>query len=118
MSAGYFGGSRPDNRRLSNIEAGQGNGNSFQDLSYTYDAVGNVTNLTNDVPVAPPSQFGGPTSQTFGYDDLYRLADASGTYQFASNKSRQYSMSMQYDSINNILSKDQAVRVVRQQFLP
>ena len=30
-----------------------------------YDPVGNVTNLTNDVAVPAPSQFGGPTNQTF-----------------------------------------------------
>lgn len=98
---------RPDNRRLSNLQAGQGAGNLFQNLSYSYDPVGNVLNLANNVPVAPPSQFGGPTSQTFTYDDLYRLTGATGTYQLAQNKTRQYVMNMQYDSVNNILSKQQ-----------
>jgi RHS repeat-associated protein len=98
---------RPDNRRLSNLQAGQGNGNLFQNLGYSYDAVGNITSLVNDVPVAPPSQFGGPTTQTFIYDDLYRLTSANGTYRLSQNKTRQYSMNMQYDDINNILSKAQ-----------
>ncbi|HET9495728.1 MAG TPA: SpvB/TcaC N-terminal domain-containing protein [Chloroflexia bacterium] len=103
---------RPDNRRLANLEAGQGDGNAFQDLSYVYDAVGNVLSLSNDVPVAPPSQFGGPTTQTFTYDDLYRLTDATGTYQFMTDKTREYELSMQYDTLNNIVSKVQADNVV------
>jgi RHS repeat-associated protein len=104
---------RQDNRRLSGLQAGQGQGNAFQNLSYTYDAVGNVLNVTNNVPVAPPSQFGGPTSQTFSYDDLYRLTSATGAYQFAANKSRQYNMSVQYDTINDIVSKQQSDNVVQ-----
>ena len=48
----------------------------FQNLDYTYDNVGNVLGLDNDVAVPPASQYGGPTSQTFRYDDLYRLTSA------------------------------------------
>lgn len=104
---------RPDNRRLANVQAGRGQGNLFQNLNYTYDPVGNVLNLENDVPVPAPSQFGGPTNQTFTYDDLYRLTTAAGTYRFAPNKTRAYSLNMQYDSIDNIEAKQQTDDVVQ-----
>jgi YD repeat-containing protein len=45
---------------------------SFVDLTYAYDAVGNVLSRTNNVPVATGSDFGGPSQQTFVYDDLDR----------------------------------------------
>ena len=98
---------QPENRRLENLQAGKGQGNPFQNLNYTYDNVGNVLSLTNDVPIAPASQFGGPTAQTFQYDDLYRLVGAEGYYQFSPGKINGYILSMSYDSINNILSKQQ-----------
>ena len=44
----------------------------FQNLNYSYDKVGNILGLANNVAVPPPNVFGGPTSQTFVYDDLYR----------------------------------------------
>src|SRR5207249_5848403 len=51
-----------DNRRLHNLQAGrgQGQGNQIQNLIYSYDNVGNILSLHNDVPVPPPSQYGGP----------------------------------------------------------
>ena len=55
----------------------------------------------------------GPPARRSAYDDLYRLTGSSGTYQFATGKSRQYSMSMQYDTINNILSKQQTDNIVQ-----
>jgi len=104
---------RPDNRRLANLQAGPAQGTLFQNLNYAYDPVGNVLSLANDVPVPAPSQFGGPTNQTFTYDDLYRLTNAAGTYQFAPDKTRVYSMNMQYDSIDNIVAKQQADTVLQ-----
>jgi RHS repeat-associated protein len=104
---------RPDNRRLTNLKAGKGNGNLFQNLNYGYDNVGNITALANDVPIPTPNQFGGPTNQTFGYDDLYRLTQASGTYQFSPSKTDRYTLAMSYDSIHNIISKQQAHEIVQ-----
>jgi hypothetical protein len=77
-------------RRLSNLTAGKGQGNLFQNLHYSYDKVGNILGLQNDVPVPPPSQYGGPTTQSFVYDNLYRLTHAQGTYQYAPNKTHAY----------------------------
>jgi RHS repeat-associated protein len=82
--------------------------NNIQNLLYVYDRVGNMTGLANSIPVPPPSDFGGPTRQTFVYDDLYRLTQASGTYGFNPSKTQTYSMVMAYDSIHNIVSKSQS----------
>ena len=72
-------------RRLHNLQANLASGYVFQNLNYTYDDVGNVTSIENDT-VAPSgpdvgTQVGGPSTQTFSYDDLYQLVHAEGSYQ-------------------------------------
>ncbi len=51
---------------------------------------------------------GGPTKQAFAYDDLYRLTSAQGRYSFNPSKTRTYQLDLAYDSIHNLLSKQQA----------
>jgi hypothetical protein len=55
-------------------------GYTFNNFNFTYDKVGNVTQLQNTAQ--PPGSFtggslgndiGGPETKTFAYDDLYRL---------------------------------------------
>lgn len=104
---------RPDNLRLQSLQAGKGGGNLFQNLAYRYDKVGNVLGLVNDVPVPPASQFGGPSTQTFTYDDLYRLTAASGSYRSMPGKERRYRVGMSYDTIHNIVSKQQSDEIVQ-----
>jgi RHS repeat-associated protein len=103
---------RPDNRRLETLKAGK-DSDLFQNLAYRYDKVGNILSLANDVAVPPPSQFGGPSTQTYTYDDLNRLVEASGTYQFNPNKTRRYSLNMAYDTLGNIISKQQDDKIVQ-----
>jgi RHS repeat-associated protein len=100
-------------RRLSNLTAGKGTGNLFQNLNYSYDKVGNILGLQNDVPVPPPSQYGGPTAQTFVYDQLYRLTHSQGTYQYAPNKTHTYTLDLVYDTIHNITRKNQLHTLVQ-----
>jgi RHS repeat-associated protein len=111
-------------RRLCNLTSAKGTGgtpgcvtsldgalpvqNSIQNLLYVYDNVGNILGEANSIPVPQPNQFGGPTKQTFVYDDLYRLTQASGTFSFNPSKTQTYSMIMAYDSIHNIVSKSQS----------
>lgn len=83
----------------------------LQALVYQYDAVGNILGLRNTVAVPPSSQFGGPVKQSFGYDDLYRLTQAEGSYRTSPSTQRDYRLEMAYDSIHNITSKQQADRV-------
>ncbi|HEY0736351.1 MAG TPA: SpvB/TcaC N-terminal domain-containing protein, partial [Herpetosiphonaceae bacterium] len=104
---------RPDNRRLQNLQAGKGAGNRFQNLNYGYDNVGNVLTLANDVPVPHPNEFGGPTTQSYQYDNLYRLVGASGSYQFNPDKTNRYELALSYDTIHNITSKQQQHEIVQ-----
>jgi RHS repeat-associated protein len=75
--------------------------------------VGNILNLQNQVDIPPASSYGGPTNQTFVYDDLYRLTHAQGTFQYAPGKIHTYGMDMAYDSIHNIVSKHQLHTIVQ-----
>jgi RHS repeat-associated protein len=102
---------RPDDQRLSRLRSVSAAG-EFQDLRYTYDPVGNLTSLANDVPAPTRSEGGGPTVQRFEYDELYRLVGASGAYQFAPRKSSVYTLALRYDAIHNILEKRQTHDVV------
>ena len=62
---------------------------TIQDLSYTYDSVGNILTITDAVNTA---------NQTFEYDDLNRLVESDGeTYG---------QKSYTYDEIGNIIVKD------------
>ncbi|HET6214866.1 MAG TPA: sugar-binding protein, partial [Micromonosporaceae bacterium] len=100
-------------RQLTNLRTGPAGGTAFQNLLYQYDNVGNIVALHNDVPVPPPSQDGGPSTQTFSYDDLYRLTGATGSYEFEPNKFNRYTFSQTYDSIHDVLSKQQVHEVVQ-----
>lgn len=73
------------NRRLSNLQAVT-QGRTIQNLAYKYDNVGNILGLANNMAVPPPNLMGGPTTQSFAYDDLYRLTQAAGSWDYAPNK--------------------------------
>ncbi len=100
-------------RRLSNLNAVRQGNNIFQNLNYSYDKVGNILGLQNNVDVPPPPVYGGPTSQSFVYDDLYRLTHAQGTFQFSPSKTHTYTMDMGYDTIHNIASKNQLHTIIQ-----
>src|SRR5260370_18199800 len=94
----------PATRRLTNLQSNTSSGAPFQNLVYNYDNVGNVLSLNNNVSVPPPSQFGGPTSQTFNYDDLYLMTSAAGTYQVPPNKPNQSTRNWNYNTLHNLRS--------------
>ena len=100
-------------RRLSNLTAMRQGNNLFQNLQYSYDKVGNVLGLQNVVEIPPANVFGGPTNQTFAYDELYRLTHAQGTYQYMPNKTHTYSLDLTYDTIHNIVRKNQLHQIVQ-----
>jgi RHS repeat-associated protein len=102
----------PLSRRLATMQSAPAGGSDFQNISYTYDSVGNLTALANNVAVEPNDQLGGPTSQQFTYDDLDRLTGATGTYQFNRFQANQYSLSLSYDSIDNVTAKQQVNQIV------
>ena len=79
----------------------------IQDLNYAYDKVGNVRSKANQLPPAVPELKGGPSTQTYHYDPYYRLRSAEGTYLFAPDKRRDYTMALTYDVNGNVTSKNQ-----------
>lgn len=98
---------RPDNRRLRFLDSVLPAGRQFQKFDYTYDKVGNITDLVNNVTTPPNKELGGPAEQHFVYDNLYRLTSASGEYEYAPNKLHKYNLAMSYDAIHNIKTKKQ-----------
>ena len=101
----------PADRELSTLQSQLPDGTQFQNLGYTYDKVGNVLQVQNDVPLPTGKPIGGPSTQTYGYDDLYRLTSAHGQYQHMSNKLDTYDLNLSYDSINNTVSKNQQEQI-------
>src|SRR6266702_4769141 len=107
-------------RRLAALTATRQGNTLFQNLAYSYDKVGNILGLANNVAVPPPNVYGGPTNQSFAYDDLYRLTHAEGTFQFSFSptKTHTYTMDMGYDTIHNIVSKNQLHTIVQPSLVP
>ncbi|MGH9893505.1 MAG: SpvB/TcaC N-terminal domain-containing protein, partial [bacterium] len=100
-------------RRLSNLNATRQGNTIFQNLAYSYDKVGNILGLENQVAVPPPNVFGGPTNQSFTYDELYRLTHAQGTFQYSPQKTHTYNLDLTYDTIHNIQRKNQLHQIVQ-----
>ena len=69
----------------------------FQDLLYTYDDVGNITQIVDASDTTTAK------TQTFTYDDLYRL---TGTAVTGSANSADYTRSYTYSPIGNITAFD------------
>jgi YD repeat-containing protein len=83
----------------------------FHKLHYTYDAVGNVTHLVNNVSIQPwrnAGVFVGPLDVTYTYDHLYQLRSPTGKYRLAPAYGYQYSDAYTYDELGNIKSKAQS----------
>ncbi|MER6591182.1 SpvB/TcaC N-terminal domain-containing protein [Micromonospora purpureochromogenes] len=105
-----------EDRRLSNIQAKLSNGYVFHNLDYSYDNVGNIMSIANDT-VAPSGpevgmQVGGPSKQSYTYDDLYQLTHAEGSYQPRTPQTDRYRVDLKYDSLHNITSKSQTHELV------
>jgi len=96
----------PATRRLERMIA-NAPGRAVQDLTYTYDRVGNVLSANNAAPTPASPLLGGTSQQTFAYDDLYQLTSATGTYTFAPGKHRDYTYTMAYDNLGNVVKKSQ-----------
>ncbi|MDM4719572.1 SpvB/TcaC N-terminal domain-containing protein [Micromonospora sp. WMMA1363] len=94
-----------EDRRLAALKSVAPNGAAFQNLGYSYDNIGNITALANNAPQG--GEIGGPSTQTYGYDDQYRLTSASGHYTDKNNRVNTYTLTLGYDSIHNTTSKVQ-----------
>jgi RHS repeat-associated protein len=96
----------PQRRRLQNLAVTSSAG-TIMDNAYRYDAVSNVLSIANAAPLPQSGKAGGQMIHTYGYDALYRLTSASGTYRGADNKSASYTLAMSYDNMHRIKSKSQ-----------
>ncbi len=81
-------------------------------MTYGYDAVGNIKSLIDDAPIPKTNEYGGKLTQTFDYDDLYRLVRADGEYTTA-REVQKYEFAMAYDAIHNITHKTQTHTVAK-----
>jgi RHS repeat-associated protein len=105
----------PDTKRLHFNVTVTPPGQRVQNLEYIYDLVGNITSLNNNLPIPAPVTPNtviapGPVTQTFGYDDLYQLTSAAGTYTGCAcgcANHRSYTLGFQYDGLGNITRKTQ-----------
>ncbi|WP_423740205.1 SpvB/TcaC N-terminal domain-containing protein [Flavobacterium columnare] len=93
----------PTLRRLQQLNVNSGN-RAIINNTYTYDLVGNVLGIKNTVPVVANS-LGGSSQQTYQYDDLYRLKNATGSYNGQNNHAT-YTLAMRYNNMHNIVSKE------------
>jgi RHS repeat-associated protein len=79
--------------------------NLLMNSKYAYDPAGNILSITNNSE--PPGNIGGKTSHIYSYDELYRLTNATGTYN-GKVKEGNYSLAVQYDVMGKILRKTQS----------
>ncbi|MDH5302257.1 MAG: RHS repeat-associated core domain-containing protein, partial [Gammaproteobacteria bacterium] len=93
----------PQRRYLEHLQSA-GKYGTFQNLSYSFDKVGNILSRVNDVN--PVNGVGGKSTQNYHYDSLYRLTQATGSYTQGDGDDR-YSLHMRYDGIHNIVNKAQ-----------
>ncbi|MGX7826194.1 SpvB/TcaC N-terminal domain-containing protein [Actinokineospora sp. 24-640] len=102
----------PRDRQLATLKAALPDGHEFQNLAYTYDNVGNVRQVRNTVALPHGKPIGGPSVQSFTYDDLYQVTAASGEYRNKDNKLDRQSLTVRYDTLHNVTLKDQRHEIV------
>ncbi len=90
----------------------------LQRLAYTYDAVGNIRDVTNllyatgseaaiaEVPPPPDNNVPGASHQALTYDGHYRLTGGAGTY-IDQKENRDFTYATDYAPNGNLLEKEQ-----------
>ena len=87
--------------RLSHLYSWDSHGDTMQSIGYTYDYVGNITDIANSA-VTLPNGLGGRYYSHYDYDPLYRLTGAYGDWN---NNQLSYNLGMQYYGNGKIWSK-------------
>ena len=103
----------PALRRLENLNVKTSDTQDLYNNNYLYDKVGNVTSLINQAG-ATANTMGGNYGHGFVYDNLNRLASASGYFngnqaqqQYNNDFQSDYTMNMQYNATHGIVNKTQ-----------
>ena len=94
--------------RLSHLRSECADG-VMQDIDYDYDSVSNITNIANSAPMMP-NGLGGTYSQSFSYDNLYRLTGSSGIW--AGSDSLDYHTETEYHANGRIKQKQVTAKVL------
>ena len=88
-------------QRLSRLQSACADG-AMQDIAYTYDSVGNILRIENGAGTLS-NGLGGTYSDTYTYDNLYRLSFAEGSW--LGNHSLQYETASEYEKNGRIAWK-------------
>lgn len=101
----------PSLRRLSNLNVKTAAQQNMFNNNYTYDNVGNVRTITNNAAYNPTNQLGGTYEHGFKYDNLNRLASATGSFtgfvNRETNNNSSYVLEMEYNDTHGIKVKNQ-----------
>ena len=94
-----------DIQRLQNLQSQTRTGAAMQSITYSYDAVNNITDIVN-MAGALTNGLGGTYSHHHEYDDLYRLANSFGQWDnTVKNKHLKDTVRMTYHKNGRIASK-------------
>ncbi|MDA3811810.1 MAG: hypothetical protein PF518_15935, partial [Spirochaetaceae bacterium] len=93
-----------ENRRwLKSLQSTNQIGKNIQNITYSFDDIGNIIKIDNDSELYR-------TTQTYEYDDLYQLTKATGVFENCPTGSLDYKSSytqdFTFDSIGNMQSKE------------
>ena len=88
-------------RWLTELKTKNSVGEHLQNISYTFDTIGNVLSYTNDCSLSQ----GDVVAQHYTYDGLYQLTGVQGSIVRGGITSVSYSQTFTYDSIGNMTSK-------------
>lgn len=103
----------PELRRLKNMQALAQNGEAMFDNFYTFDKVGNITEIFNSADFNSINAMGGKVEHFYQYDELNRLVEAQGSFDgtqapsYQGNHQADYKLQMSYDNLHRIIGKTQ-----------
>ena len=95
-------------QRLTRLRSYAASGAKMQDISYTYDGVGNIMHISNTADGV--NGLGGRYEASYTYDNLYRLTTANGFWNNGQD-SLPFSETMGYEANGRILKKTENASV-------
>jgi RHS repeat-associated protein len=84
------------------------NGKNILSNEYSYSLTNSIKSVVNNIPAS--GKIGGKTTHSFNYDELNRLTNATGSFEGNDNNKSDFSLSLSYDALGNILSKNQELK--------
>lgn len=102
----------PELRRMQNLNVKASDGQSMFNNTYSYDKVGNITNIDNDAVFNTTNYLGGYYNNEYTYDNLNRLTNATGLFSVYvtrgnGNNKRNFNLEMSYNDTHGIIQKKQ-----------